>query len=196
MSKENLDRYNEMLKARFAAKLAQTTTRSTLTRNNADEFKDYFDEAFNKQSDVIIPYEKFIRYTPNTFMRKVYDARRWLSLNGSDEDRAKYTLLTASTKLKLSPDPDEGLIIQWVGLINRSANTSPELQKVIAEAKEKASNTDWKERVFSFIENPSDNILNLTGLMLGKDDIEFVENICQQNMWEYKVNTTTIRIVK
>lgn len=192
---DTASRYEEILKARFAEKLRRASKQSTYTEENAKLFQAIFDKLLETHETQCIPYKEWLTYSPETLLRKVYNARRWLSENGAPEIQRKYSILKLTSTIKMSQNVNEGIFVVYRGARNPQGRVSENTKAILSEIKEAMADTGWKENFLAFIENGT-GMLNLTNLALTQDDIAFVENICEGALLEYKVNTTMIRVVK
>jgi len=191
----DMSRYEEILKAKFAERLRRASKQSTYTEENAKLFQPVFDKLLETHETQCIPYKDWLTYSPETLQRKVYNARRWLSENGTPEQQRKYAILKLTTTIKTSDNVEEGIYVVYRGARKPQGRVSESTKAMLEEVKEAMADTGWKENFLAFVESGT-GMLNLTNLALTQDDIAFVENICDGALLEYKVNTTMIRVIK
>jgi hypothetical protein len=143
-------------------------------------------------------YDLFASNSPETLRRKLTDARKYLvDHTPNEEERIKWVMIRNQTFIEISYNPDEGVWIRWSDTFRkRLGHTTPEHKTATQEIQERRT-VPWKERLLDWLEQPDAGaVFSMTGLALTGDEVQWVEGMCTERMFEYRVNPTMIRIVR
>lgn len=196
-----LESYHAALRAKREAalqRLAGQKKRSSYTAHNAEIFRGFFEEAATTRKDICVRYDEFVSNSPTTLLRKVTDARKYLLDKAPNEDeRVKWTLIRAKTKIEMSLNPDEGIWIRWFDTFrNAIGHQTTEVKRALEDVASKRT-LPWKERLMDWLESPEvGQVFSMTGLALTPDEVAWAEELCRERMFEYRINPTMIRIVR
>lgn len=176
--------------------------RSSYSLSNAMCFKAVFDLAIEDKKNKLIPY-KSEDQSPGAFHVKISDALRWLVVNWDRPEYELYRKIAGNSSYTQNDyaqlrgmivlnRTEEGILLKF-----KFGSEDSQVKAFSIDEALLMGDKNWKFELLNFLEDPTKEILNLEGLLLTQNDIDYVTELLRGNEYltfEAKINE--LRVIR